>query len=726
MKDIIIDCENMDEVLSICYNIPINKNCIDRTISGLVDVIKNVYDKKACFRLESGAICGYDAYGRYQHSKYKHFSYHDFVSSQLTYTEVFDYKNIAIHTKTKKEAEELISFFPLVKFTSKRDWIDHYNTYHSNTIYVTNNGFIRHYGRIDSVNSDYPVIEFAEHKNALKAFIKLRAKNYVRIKTRKQLEWMQYNIGGAMNISWDNYKSNTVMAVSNMELFYHDTISHMTCSTITPFEEFKKDVEIYKRKTNNDKVLYIHCATPIEARYVCKNYLSCFAPFSYKYWIKCFCVYEHNTTYKILDGKIVGATSKSDLQNTFVKEFNSVFPNAEESSDFRVCDHCGEVDNNPESSFFIDINGNVISMNHAHNYKQCELCGEFEYVGNITLCDGSEVCSNCIETATAICDACGERHLRHNTMTDNRNVTLCNQCRTDFIMCESCGNFTPRADATEYNNYYYCSGCLETVKRNHAICNYYYKPKPIFYGDETRYFGVELEVDGAGENTANAYKILCATNFDNEYIYIKHDGSLEDGFEIVSHPMTLNYHHHNMDWKTVMDIAIGQGYFSHNTNSCGLHVHVNRTSLGATESEQEETIAKILFFVEFHWNEIVKFTRRSEYAINRWAARYGFETGAKKILNKAKEHGRYSAVNLNNEHTIEFRIFRGTLKYNTFIATLQFVNRICELALTSTESEIESTSWLDFISNINEPELIQYLKERKLYINEDVNTEEEI
>ena len=43
---------------------------------------------------------------------------------------------------------------------------------------------------------------------------------------------------------------------------------------------------------------------------------------------------------------------------------------------------------------------------------------------------------------------------------------------------------------------------------------------------------------------------------------------------------------------------------------------------------------------------------------------------------KDKHLGRYVAVNLENYNTIEFRIFRGTLNYKTFIATLQLIDEI--------------------------------------------------
>ena len=66
-----------------------------------------------------------------------------------------------------------------------------------------------------------------------------------------------------------------------------------------------------------------------------------------------------------------------------------------------------------------------------------------------------------------------------------------------------------------------------------------YKPDPIFYGKGPRYLGAELEIDGAGECSENAQEILNLANGDWELIYCKHDGSLDDGFEVVTHPMTL-------------------------------------------------------------------------------------------------------------------------------------------------------------------------------------------
>lgn len=237
---------------------------------------------------------------------------------------------------------------------------------------------------------------------------------------------------------------------------------------------------------------------------------------------------------------------------------------------------------------------------------------------------------------------------------------------------------------------------------------------------------MELEIDGAGKDDDYAGEIL---DIADRQIYIKSDSSLNDGMEIVSHPMTLNYHK-NFCWENIMHHAVRLGYRSHQTSTCGLHIHVNRDSFSDNREEQDEVISRILYFVEHHWNEMLKFSRRSEYAMNRWAARYGYEHTPKAVMDKAKKsgNGRYAAVNLCNYHTIEFRLFRGTLKYNTFIAAIELVNRICEIALSCNDDEMSKISWSEFVSGLNEendPELIQYLKERNLYINEKVEETEE-
>lgn len=68
----------------------------------------------------------------------------------------------------------------------------------------------------------------------------------------------------------------------------------------------------------------------------------------------------------------------------------------------------------------------------------------------------------------------------------------------------------------------------------------------------TDLLGVELEIDGAGKYSENADLILAEGNtLDEERIYIKSDGSLNDGMEIVTHLMSLEYHKNEMSWQDI-------------------------------------------------------------------------------------------------------------------------------------------------------------------------------
>lgn len=127
--------------------------------------------------------------------------------------------------------------------------------------------------------------------------------------------------------------------------------------------------------------------------------------------------------------------------------------------------------------------------------------------------------------------------------------------------------------------------------------------------------------------------------------------------------------------------------------------------------------------------ELLKFSRRTQRQMDRWAARYGYRDQPMEILEHAKKGvhaGRYTCVNLTNPDTVEFRIFRGTLKTNTIFAALQLVDRVCDAACFLSDEELKSLSWTSFAAGCTQPELVAYLKERRLYVNEPVAAEEEV
>ncbi len=361
-------------------------------------------------------------------------------------------------------------------------------------------------------------------------------------------------------------------------------------------------------------------------------------------------------------------------------------------------------------------------------YGTCEQCGcTIETDDDGWWFDDRLLCEDCLDSLTRICDCCGDRIWNEDDEGDE-DIILCERCRDNYYSrCDDCGRLIHDDDAcyVDGEDYPYCSDCYERHARNY-IHNYSYKPNPVFHGRGTMFFGVELELDKGGEDDDKAEEILSCT--DSDHLYIKHDGSLDDGMELVSHPMTLDYHMNRMPWENIVETAVDLGYRSHQTGTCGLHVHVSRKAFSIDRSEQEEVISRILYIVERFWQEMLRFSRRTEYQINRWAARYGIKDNPKQVMDNAKKgnKGRYACINLCNYNTIEFRIFRGTLKYNTLIATLQMVEHICLTAMEMTDEEITALSWPEFIEGIEHEELIQYLKERRLYVNEIVENEEEL
>ena len=363
--------------------------------------------------------------------------------------------------------------------------------------------------------------------------------------------------------------------------------------------------------------------------------------------------------------------------------------------------------------------------------RECCVCGTLHPVRELTEFDDSWLCSDCLGNETLICQDCGER-LWVDANAGDSSIPLCQRCYDrNYTSCEDCGRIIHHNDAyydddDDYEPRCYHCHCRHGGQR--TIRDYYYKPEPEFYGEGGRWFGVELEIDDAGESNNNAARIEKIANSDSSHIYCKHDGSLNDGFEIVTHPMTLEYHMNKMPWANVLKEAKRMGYRSHSSGTCGLHVHINRTAFGSTETEQDEVIARILYFFEKHWDELLKFSRRTQKQLKQWANRYGLKEHPLEILKHAKgDQERYTCVNLTNYHTIEFRIFRGTLKLNSLLATLQLLDRICDVALSFTDEEIKSMSWTTFAAGCAHlPELVQYLKERRLYVNEPVTAEAEV
>ena len=148
-----------------------------------------------------------------------------------------------------------------------------------------------------------------------------------------------------------------------------------------------------------------------------------------------------------------------------------------------------------------------------------------------------------------------------------------------------------------------CDGLCEHCDCNNVdniIESYSYKPDPIFFGEGDRFFGIELETEPQDEGDEDVDMVREVQEYVSEWAYLKHDGSLnEGGFELVTHPMTLENHLEKFTpelFKTIRDA----GYVSHTSGSCGLHIHISRSAF-----KSDLAIVKLLEFVYGNYENVV-------------------------------------------------------------------------------------------------------------------------
>jgi hypothetical protein len=192
--------------------------------------------------------------------------------------------------------------------------------------------------------------------------------------------------------------------------------------------------------------------------------------------------------------------------------------------------------------------------------------------------------------------------------------------------------------------------------------------------------------------------------------------------EIVTHPATLEYHAKHFPWSEICDVALSHGYSSHDTETCGLHIHASRSLFGNTAVEQDLTIAKIILLIDRWYDSyIVRFARRDLAKMRRWADKpnAGIRPDDDNVaaVDKSKKTAtdRYKAVNLCNYSTVEFRFFRGTLRRDTIIASVQWTDAIIKYCRCTPLKDLFSATWEEIFCNTDHAELTEYLKQRGLH-----------
>ena len=172
------------------------------------------------------------------------------------------------------------------------------------------------------------------------------------------------------------------------------------------------------------------------------------------------------------------------------------------------------------------------------------------------------------------------------------------------------------------------------------------------------YFGIELEyeVNNMEQGLLDTARLL------GKHAIFKRDGSINEGFEIVTTPATFD--------KQVESMKPFFDKFPTNLSgdaNCGMHIHISRNALNyLTQGKLVEFMNRAdnkLFIEKMAGRENNSYCRQE----NGRTISFPFTNGSGQ---------RYNTLNINNEHTLEFRIFATPESWDDFIPRLEFVDAL--------------------------------------------------
>jgi hypothetical protein len=380
---------------------------------------------------------------------------------------------------------------------------------------------------------------------------------------------------------------------------------------------------------------------------------------------------------------------------------------------FISCKYCNcDIEINPIDAKKVDGYSNICEKCKKINMEKCTECGQtFLKERFKTSKKGERLCSFCYSLKYFLCSACNKEFSKDELEGMFNGKNYCVECwDLRFKYCEICERPYYLEDL-QYNEEFSVWHCLDCRPQLKIIKNYHYKPSKWKYLKEKweypLYMGVELEVepfiyDENIQKVACEFKNFLKSELLENFIYFKTDSSIH-GFEIVTHPFTLQYAHNHIKWNRVLEWLIEKNYTSFKNGRCGLHIHLDKSYFSDTD------IIKMRTFFSGASNEIFKFSRR-EGKDNQYCIYEPFNKS--RFLNFA-QNGRHCAFNINtNKNTVEVRVFKGTLNINRFIASLQFCDALANF--------VKISSWAFFINNVScekllWSEFIDFAKRASIY-----------
>ena len=413
--------------------------------------------------------------------------------------------------------------------------------------------------------------------------------------------------------------------------------------------------------------------------------------------------------------------------------------------EFATCDLCKQYDRRADMVELAD--GSLLCSDCSGNSAPCDNCGDMYILEALTQYDRLWYCPQCAENLLHECVNCGEL-VHEDDATWYNDEPYCSECADDLLTyCYACESTIHNDDAiigADDNSYCescwseqftVCSACLTTIWAEDSVMvhdepycpdcapgntlhSYSYKPKPDYQylKNETKRFdagnllflGVELEMEAGDWDIISSILDTMPSVF-----YAKEDGSLCDGLELVTHPMSWAWMKKHADvWKILNEFKRA-GCKSYKTNTCGLHVHLSKSAFSSLH------LYKFLKFFYENPSFIQKVSHRSSYSMERWSdVRHGGEYLVYKAKHKDGNTSRYTAVNLRPHKTVEVRIFKGTLSVKGLWKRLEFVHAAYEWTQNISIKDVTVQNFLKWVEEHKKayPYLAEFLtKERFNY-----------
>ena len=202
--------------------------------------------------------------------------------------------------------------------------------------------------------------------------------------------------------------------------------------------------------------------------------------------------------------------------------------------------------------------------------------------------DDREVCEDCARYSGNyyLCDDCGTWRIGEPTVTHDDN-NICEECLSAYERCADCNEVYP-ASEMRYDGWdWYCPTC----DSRRVITGYHQHDRTrldrfnlfgkivgedLSKPENRLLIGTETEVENRDRynDTCNAVASE-VRDLMGEHVHFEYDGSLDNGFEIISRPHTLRALK-KAGFDKMFELLMERGYVSHDNENCGLHVHVSK------------------------------------------------------------------------------------------------------------------------------------------------------